>query len=605
MRDDVDGDEAMVPRVPNLPPEPSARLIAEHELTGHAVYRSWCRHCVASKGRAQAHSSREEGELPEIGIDYGFFGSDKEDVLPILCVKCRNSSTGCQRNLVRPVVPEAEAEQGVAPVIVMPVAPRVDRRRYVTKRDLVKYGYTDECQACTQLASGMHNAKVPHDDRCRDRIGVLMASDDDQRQVERMLSQTTADVESEIPCPETGEEVDVGEPSVQPQAVPQPVEEQPIPTVRVGGSPRSGTRSGVGSRASETNTDDREVKRVRFTESRGQKRQGEYVEELAAEAEEQHLDANVEVPAHKTWRVEGVVAGAAGAAPEQVNSQSMNSFVQSKTEVLEKIEESLRPRCMVEGLDDDEIMELCIFSNELNACESTAILNPSKFASIGTRFGIREGFAVDLTTARANGTMWDLSLEDDKAELRRIQNREQPELLLGSSSSDEFSSLLNTCVEAREVSKLRTEKIEPQIRACVQSYRLQMEMRKHFVHEHPEVSCSWEMPDVQSLINDPRVYSIDGPMCRWSLKARESKTEFMRKRTRWITSSKETAEVLRGVDGNVTRDLFTSMLKAIKRQIISDGVMRIAEMHFAGAVPDEGDNPKELEGKWGSRRHVD
>ena len=31
MRDDVDGGEAMVPRVPNLPPEPSARQIAEHE----------------------------------------------------------------------------------------------------------------------------------------------------------------------------------------------------------------------------------------------------------------------------------------------------------------------------------------------------------------------------------------------------------------------------------------------------------------------------------------------------------------------------------------------------------------------------------------------
>ena len=73
MRDDVDGDEAMVPRVPNLLPEPSPRQIAEHELTGHAVYTSWCRHCVASKGRAHAHSSREEGELPEIGIDYGFF----------------------------------------------------------------------------------------------------------------------------------------------------------------------------------------------------------------------------------------------------------------------------------------------------------------------------------------------------------------------------------------------------------------------------------------------------------------------------------------------------------------------------------------------------
>ena len=122
----------------------------------------------------------------------------------------------------------------------------------------------------------------------------------------------------------------------------------------------------------------------------------------------------------------------------------MNSFVQSKTEVLEKIEESLRPLCMVEYLNDDEVMELCILSNELNACEITAVLNPSKFASIGTRFGIREGFAVDLTTARANGMMWDLRLEDDKAELRRIQNREQPELLLGSPSSNEFSSLLST-----------------------------------------------------------------------------------------------------------------------------------------------------------------
>ena len=68
-------------------------------------------------------------------------------------------------------------------MIVMPAVPRANRRRYVTKRDLCKYGFTDECQACTQLASGMHNAKVPHDDRCRDRIGDLMA-DDDQRQVE-------------------------------------------------------------------------------------------------------------------------------------------------------------------------------------------------------------------------------------------------------------------------------------------------------------------------------------------------------------------------------------------------------------------------------------
>ena len=43
--------------------------------------------------------------------------------------------------------------------------------------------------------------------------------------------------------------------------------------------------------------------------------------------------------------------------------------------------------------------------------------------------------------------------------------------------------------------------------------------------------------------------------------------------------------------------LVVAMLKAIKRQMISDGVIRIEEMHFAGPVPDEGDNSTELEGK--------
>ena len=337
--------------------------------------------------------------------------------------------------------------------------PKTDWRRHVTKRDLVKYGYTDECLACTQSASGIHNAKVPNDNRCRHRIGELMVEDDDQRQVERVTSRSVSEVE--IPCPEAKEEMDVGEPSVQPQPVrvedqPQPAS-QPVPKVRVGGSSSSGTRARSVSRAGETSTDDdREVKRVRFAESRGQKRQGEDMEELVSKAEEQHLDADVEVPVHKTWRVEDVVGDAADAAPEQMDTlldareQSMNRFVQSKTEVFEKIAESLRPLCMVEDLNDDEIMEFCILSNEVNACESAAVLNPLKFASCATRLGLREGFPVDLATARANGTMWDLSLEDDKAELRRVQKREQPELLAGSPPSDDFYSLLNTCADPQE-----------------------------------------------------------------------------------------------------------------------------------------------------------
>ena len=109
-------------------------------------------------------------------------------------------------------------------------------------------------------------------------------------------------------------------------------------------------------------------------------------------------------------------------------------------------------------------------------------------------------------------------------------------------------------------------------------------------------------------------------MCRWSLKARGSndKAEFMRKPTRWFTSSKEIAEVLRG-DGPWKRDWryvrmtgksepacgypasrVVAMLSAIKRQMISDGAIRVGELHVAGPVPDEGDYPAELEGKGGT-----
>ena len=96
----------------------------------------------------------------------------------------------------------------------------------------------------------------------------------------------------------------------------------------------------------------------------------------------------------------------------------------------------------------------------------------------------------------------------------------------------------------------------------------------------------------------------------------------MRKQTRWLTSSKE-IEVLRG-DGRWKRDkrfvhmtgkpetvseypasLMVTMLSAIKRQMISDGVIRVGELHFVGPVPDEGDYPTELEGKWDCPRHMD
>ena len=111
----------------------------------------------------------------------------------------------------------------------------------------------------------------------------------------------------------------------------------------------------------------------------------------------------------------------------------------------------------------------------------------------------------------------------------------------------------------------------------------------------PRIPRVGKMLEVQSFVSDPRVHCIGGLMCRWSLKARGSndKVEFMRKQTRWLTSSKEIAEVPRG-DGRWKRDrrhvhmtgksetaseylasLVVAMFSAIKRQMISDGAIRV------------------------------
>ena len=107
---------------------------------------------------------------------------------------------------------------------------------------------------------------------------------------------------------------------------------------------------------------------------------------LEANGEEPHLDADVQVRAPKNLQVEDFAGDAAAAAPEQMQTKekSMNRFAPNKTEVFENIEESPRQCKGVEDLNDNDTMEFCILSNELNACETTTILNPSRFVSHAT-----------------------------------------------------------------------------------------------------------------------------------------------------------------------------------------------------------------------------
>jgi hypothetical protein len=91
-------EEAQAARVQRDPGQPTRAEKEDHEVTGHVSFRTWCKHCLAGRGRGQPHlgADGEEEGLPAVGIDYGFMGQDDDKVMPMLCCKAsRTRSYAC------------------------------------------------------------------------------------------------------------------------------------------------------------------------------------------------------------------------------------------------------------------------------------------------------------------------------------------------------------------------------------------------------------------------------------------------------------------------------------------------------------------------------
>ena len=56
--EDAEAEAAREPRKAPSPSDPTADEVEAHKLSGHASFRSWCRHCVRGRGIEAAHSSK-------------------------------------------------------------------------------------------------------------------------------------------------------------------------------------------------------------------------------------------------------------------------------------------------------------------------------------------------------------------------------------------------------------------------------------------------------------------------------------------------------------------------------------------------------------------
>ena len=71
------------------PDRPTPEMIAAHEVS-HLPYRSWCRACVAGRGRAFQHkASTQESTVPVVSMDYVYF-NERSDGSGLLTVVLRD-----------------------------------------------------------------------------------------------------------------------------------------------------------------------------------------------------------------------------------------------------------------------------------------------------------------------------------------------------------------------------------------------------------------------------------------------------------------------------------------------------------------------------------
>ena len=84
---DEDPEEARVPKVLKSPFQPTAREVAERNLT-HLPFRNWCPHCIMGKARNIPHKKQKDKEhlVPHIHVDYGFLGTEEDEEKMIIQV---------------------------------------------------------------------------------------------------------------------------------------------------------------------------------------------------------------------------------------------------------------------------------------------------------------------------------------------------------------------------------------------------------------------------------------------------------------------------------------------------------------------------------------
>ena len=167
-----------------------------------------------------------------------------------------------------------------------------------------------------------------------------------------------------------------------------------------------------------------------------------------------------------------------------------------------------------------------------------------------------------------------------------------------------FRTLLHPC-GTTQIDKVQDQERQ-YTRACIEAYKRQLIMGRHFLHEHPVHASSWCMPEMRELLNDGRVHLVHNPMYHWRLASTGDGNQqgFLRGKTRGATSSSRLATLLAREHAGENRRvrligrnetiagamysprLVNEALRALGKQLVVDGRLDSVSLYSAGPTAD-------------------
>ena len=168
---------------------------------------------------------------------------------------------------------------------------------------------------------------------------------------------------------------------------------------------------------------------------------------------------------------------------------------------------------------------------------------------------LQPGWSLDLTmNDPKTGRPWDLSDASVQNRVKKLVKDTKPFCVIGSPPCTPFSRLQEISRAVRNPAVMAEElrRGQAHIRFCIEVYRMQLAAKRHFVHEHPESSTSWSMPEMMELMAHPAVDMKTVHMCAYGMKAVDEQGEGLVKKPTRVASS--SPEVLRRIEARCSNE---------------------------------------------------